>query len=111
MSPEELYKIILEIDENWTVRSIEIDDFNQEVNVYIDYNKSKAKDPETDEECSLYDHREERSWRHLDTMQYKTFIKCSIPRVKNRHGNVNTITVPWADKLNRYSYLLEKKSD
>jgi transposase len=111
MSPEELYKIILEIDENWTVSSIEINDTDQEVNVFIEYNKAKAYDPETDEECSIYDHREERSWRHLDTMQYKTFIRCSIPRVKNSKGNVNTISVPWSDKLNRYSYLLEKKSD
>lgn len=109
MTPEDFYKIILEIDENWTVTSIELDDKEEEVNVRIRYNKSKARDPATNEECSLYDHREERSWRHLDTMQYKTYIKCCIPRVKNSLGKVNTIAVPWADKLERSSYLLEKK--
>jgi len=65
MTPEELYKIILEIDENWTVTSISLDDLQEEVNVLISYNKSKARDPVTKEECSIYDHREERSWRHL----------------------------------------------
>lgn len=111
MTPEEFYTIILEIDDDWTVTSISLDDLLQEVNVLISYNKSKAIDPITNEKCSLYDHREERSWRHLDTMQYKTYIKCSIPRVKNSLGKVNTITVPWADKLERFSYLLEKKSN
>ena len=111
MTPEDFYKIILEIDENWTVTSIELDDKEEEVNVHISYNNSKARDPVTNEECSLYDHREERSWRHLDTMQYKTYIKCCIPRVKNSLGKVNTIAVPWADKLERSSYLLEKKSN
>jgi transposase len=111
MSPEELYKIILEIDENWEVTSIKADELNEEVFVMINYIKSKAIDPITGEECSLYDHREERIWRHLDTMQYKTFIKCNVPRVKNSLGKVTTIAVPWADKLNRVTYLLEKKSD
>lgn len=111
LSPEDLYKIILEIDDNWSVTSIDLDDSNNEVNVHISYSKSKAIDPITKEECNLYDHREERSWRHLDTMQYKTYIKCNIPRVKNSSGKVNTIAVPWADKLERYTFLLEKKSN
>ncbi len=111
MTPEDLYKIILQIDDNWHVSAINVDEVNEEVTVVISYNKAKAIDPVTKEECSLYDHREERSWRHLDTMQYKTHITCCIPRVKNSLGKVNTIAVPWADKLNRFSYLLEKKSD
>ena len=111
MTPEELYKIILDIDENWRVTSIALDETSEEVNVIISYNKEKARDPVTDEECSIYDHREERVWRHLDTMQYKTYIKCTIPRVKNSLGKVNTIIVPWADKLDRFTYLLEKKSN
>jgi transposase len=111
MTPEDFYKIILEIDEKWEVTTIELDDLREEVNVLISYNKPKAIDPITKEECSLYDHREERSWRHLDTMQYKTYIKCCVPRVKNSLGKVNTIAVPWAEKLERVSYLLEKKSD
>ncbi|OFY84605.1 MAG: hypothetical protein A3F72_19375 [Bacteroidetes bacterium RIFCSPLOWO2_12_FULL_35_15] len=110
MKTEDLYQIILEIDENWSVTSIKLDTLQEEVNVFIRYNKAKATDPVTQEQCSIYDHREERSWRHLDTMQYKTYIKCSIPRVKNNLGKVNTIPVPWADKLNRFSYLMEKKN-
>jgi transposase len=111
MSPEELYKIILQIDSNWEVSTIEVDDKQEEVNIKIRYVHPTAIDPITGEVCVLYDHREERSWRHLDTMQYKTYIKCCIPRVKNSLGKVNTIAVPWSNKLDRVTYLLEKKSD
>ena len=111
MSPEDLYKIVLNIDENWSVSSVKLDEKQEEVIVSLFYNKSTAIDPITSESCSIYDHREERSWRHLDTMQYRTYINCKIPRVKNSLGKVNTITVPWADKSNRISYLLEKKSN
>jgi transposase len=111
MTKEELYKIILEIDDDWSVKAIEIDEDHEEIEVEIEYIKEKAIDPSTKENCSIYDHREERQWRHLDTMQYKTYIKCRIPRVKNSLGKVNTITVPWADKLERFTYLVEKKSD
>lgn len=111
MSPEDLYKIILQIDDNWIVSKIEVDDKQEEVIIAISYIKTTARDPITGELCGLYDHREERTWRHLDTMQYKTYIKCCIPRVKNSLGKVNTIAVPWSNKLDRITYLLEKKSN
>ncbi len=111
MSPEDLYKIVLNIDENWSVSNVQLDNKQEEVIVTLFYNKAKAIDPITSELCPIYDHREERSWRHLDTMQYRTYINCKVPRVKNSLGKVNTISVPWADKSDRISYLLEKKSN
>ena len=111
MTKEELYKIILEIDSNWEVKEIRLNEELEEVTIEVIYIKDKGIDPESGETCRIYDHREERRWRHLDTMQYKTFISCRIPRVQNSHGKVNTISVPWADKLERFTYLMKKKSD
>ena len=53
-----------------------------------------------------YDLRENRRWRDLDTLQFKTFINCRIPRVKTPSG-VKTIDVPWAGGFERHSYLFE----
>ena len=111
LTKEEMYRIILEIDDNWKVREVTVNDAEQEVIVQIGYVNEKAIDPESGEWCSLYDHREQRRWRHLDTMQYKTYLSCHVPRVMNKQGKVNTIAVPWADRLERFTYLLEKKSD
>ena len=91
LTKEEMYRIILEIDDNWKVREVIVNDAEQEVVVQIDYVNEKAMDPESGEWCSLYDHREERRWRHLDTMQYKTYLSSSVPRVMNKQGKVNTI--------------------
>ena len=55
--------------------------------------------------CSIYDHRNVRR-RHLDTMQFKTFINCKVP-VKSSKG-VKTIKVPWADNYERHTYLFER---
>ena len=66
-----------------------------------------AECPKTLEHCNIYDHAPERSWRHLDTMQYKTYIRCCLPRVKNKQGEVVTICAPWAAKSERHTYLFE----
>jgi len=40
-------------------------------------------------------------------MQYKTYLNCKLPRVKNKEGKVVTITPPWASKHERHTYLFE----
>lgn len=82
MSPEDLYKIVLNIDENWSVSCVKLDEKQEEVIVLLFYNKSTAIDPVTSESCSIYDHREERSWRHLDTMQYRTYINSKLQELR-----------------------------
>jgi transposase len=43
----------------------------------------------------------------LDTLQFKTYINCRVPRVKTPSGT-KTITVPWADSFERHTYLFER---
>lgn len=105
MKFEEHYKILLDLDSNWTVSSIDFDHQTESVLVKLTYCDKLAKDPDTKEEYTIYDHREERNWRHLDTLQYKTYISARVPRVMNSEGKINTISVPWADKSQRHSYL------
>jgi len=57
----------------------------------------------------IYDYRKVRKWRHLDTLQYKTFIEARVPRVTDQVGKIRTLDVPWAEVSQRHSYLLEKK--
>ncbi|MFT5778381.1 MAG: hypothetical protein ACI837_001337 [Crocinitomicaceae bacterium] len=47
MSPEDLYKIVLNIDENWSVSCVKLDEKQEEVIVSLFYNKSTAIDPIT----------------------------------------------------------------
>jgi len=56
----------------------------------------------------IKDHREERSWRHLDTMQFQTIVKSRIPRSECREHGVKTVSVPWAGPSSRFTLLFER---
>ena len=107
---EELYKTLLHLTEYWEVENIEVKE-PDEIYVDVGYKGLVWDDPVSGEPCTVYDHRDERLWRHLDTMQYKTYIRCCVPRVTKPDGKIETIDVPWADSFERHTYLLEKKSN
>ncbi|MFV0501129.1 MAG: transposase family protein, partial [Bacteroidales bacterium] len=50
-------------------------------------------DKTTGEVFPIYDHRQERVWRHLDSMEHSTFIHCRLPRVKTSEGKLHTIDI------------------
>lgn len=58
--------------------------------------------------CAIKDHREERRWRHLDTMQFQTIIKSRVPRAECLEHGVKTINVPWAGPNSRFTLLFER---
>lgn len=80
----------------WEVAEVKIDEEAQEIKVYIEYKSEEGVCHKTGEVCKIYDRRE-RSWRHLDTMEYKTWIVSRLPRVKNSLGNYHFIPVDWAE--------------
>ncbi len=58
-------------------------------------------------QCPRHDTAPERTWRHLDTMQFKTEIKAAVPRCKCKKCGVKTIAVPWASKHSRFTLMFE----
>jgi transposase len=63
--------------------------------------------PQCQHRAHLHDY-ERRRWRHLDSCQYKTFVVCDVPRVKcPEHGTVQ-VSVPWAERLGRFTRLFER---
>ena len=63
--------------------------------------------PECRAECGLKDHGPERSWRHLDTMQFETIVRAAVPRSSCYSCGVKTVVVPWAGKHSRFTLLFE----
>lgn len=101
------YDILLNLDSNWQVSKVNTEIRSHQVDIYIDYIGEKAEDPDTAELCPIYDRRDARKWRHLDTLQYKTFIICRVPRIKASDGKIKTVEVPWAGGFERFTYLFE----
>lgn len=53
-----------------------------------------------------YDRRPRR-WRHLNTMQWKTFISAEVPRVNCPKCGVKQVRVAWAEDASRFTELFE----
>lgn len=107
MFSEQFFDIILNFGDAWKVDDVKVNFQTEEVDVYVSFIGSKAEHPDNLEICNIYDYRGNRRWRHLDTMQFKTFINCKVPRIKTTSG-ARTIRVPWADNYERHTYLFER---
>lgn len=93
---KKIFEQMLKLPSPWQVVEVKIDEGNQRIEVHIDYLSEDGVCFQTGEVCKIYDRRE-RSWRHLDTMEYETWICCKLPRVKNSLGEYHQIPVDWAD--------------
>jgi len=56
----------------------------------------------------VYDHAEGREWRHLDSMQFRTFLHARPPRVRCPEHGVRQVRLPWAEPMSRFTALFER---
>lgn len=96
MFTEQFFDLLLDFGDEWIVREVPTNLETNEVDIQVEYFG----------DARIYDYAPPRRWRHLDTMQFKTFINCRLPRLKSG-GKVKTFAPPWADKHERHSYLFE----
>jgi len=108
MFSEQFFDIILNFGDDWKVESVALNSKTEEVDVFVEFKGRKSEHPSTLELFPIYDHAPERRWRHLDTMQFKTFINCCVPRIKDSQGKVLTVKTPWADDYERHTYMFER---
>ena len=83
----------------------------QEKKVEIELNwqwGQSATCPECGRACSIHDSAPERTWRHLDTMQFATLIRARTPRADCPEHGVKTMAVPWAAPQGRFTLLYER---
>lgn len=106
----EFYNELLGIDSHWEVKNVETDLEKFEVTITLSYISKTGLCPECQQECFIYDYRELRKWRHLDTCQMKTYIVANIPRIKCKDHKVITIDVPWANSSSHFTKLFERYS-
>ena len=101
------YRQLLGLDASWNVDDVDLDLSKNQVVIQLSHAGGPLCCPECkDGACSRADTAPERTWRHLDTMQFKTEIKAAVPRSKCKKCGVKTIAVPWAGK----HWLIRRKS-
>jgi transposase len=107
MDIEEHYSQLLGIHTPWQISKVDLKIEDQRVDIDIEYADDVGPCPECGSLSPKHDDRKKRSWRHLDTMQFSTYLHCEVPRVRCKTHGVKTITVPWAGKNSRFTLLFE----
>ena len=104
-----LYEKILGLSPPWKVTAVDMDEAGQTINVRVALPAgTRLACPECGRaDCTIKDRRE-RSWRHLDTCQFKTQIHAPLPRVDCPDCGVKTAEPPWAHKHSRFTLLFER---
>lgn len=64
--------------------------------------------PQCAQAMTRHDGGTERTWRHLDTMQFETILRAKVPRGRCAEHGVLTAAVPWAGRHARCTWLLEE---
>jgi transposase len=107
MHDKELYATILGVTSPWVVREVEVRVGAEEVEVFIEHDGTvDLCCPECGEAGKRHDFRR-RSWRHLDTCQYRTVLTGDVPRVRCPEHGVRQVRVPWAEDRSRFTAMLE----
>jgi len=103
------YGLLLGIQSPWQVKDVKLELEQKPVEIELVWGAgAKGSCPVCGQECSVYDDAPERTWRHLDTMQFQTVIRARVPRIECEVDGVKTVTVPWAEPHGRFTRLFER---
>jgi transposase len=107
MRDVELYRALLGLTAPWTVAGVDVDMKGQRVVVSVEAGPGPYPCPECGTPTGRYDSKRRR-WRHLDTMQFTTWIEADVPRVECATHGVKQLRVPWAEPGSQFTALFER---
>ena len=109
MQDHELYFYLLGLKSPWAVEKVSLDIKKRRVDVWVEHPSGETwQCPKCEKVQPIYDHAEERTWRHLDSCQCQTHLHARIPRVNCPAHGVRQVTVPWAEGNSRFTLLFER---
>jgi len=108
ISQEALFKIALNLEHPWFISLIDFSAKEKQLDIHVDF-ESGSKFPCAKcgkPGCSVHD-TIERTWRHLNFFQFKTYIHCRVPRTECIDCGVKQVKVPWARKGSGFTLLMD----
>jgi transposase len=102
-----LYATLLGITEPWGVELVEMKQEAGEVHVTVALPaNTRWVCPECLAAAPIHDHQD-RTWRHLDTCQFKTLVHARVPRLNCPAHGIRQLRVAWAEPGSRFTALFE----
>lgn len=109
MRDTELYRHLLGLVAPWEVDRVELSTAEGRVDVWVTHpGRTRFACPDCERELGVYDHAEERAWRHLDSCAFLTFLHARPPRVECPEHGVRQVRLPWAEPHSRFTMLFER---
>ena len=104
----QLFQTALGLVPPWRVKTCRLDLEQKCLDIEVDFDRgSSFSCPQCGRsECKAHD-TEERTWRHLNFFQYKTFLHARVPRVRCDDCGILTVKVPWARPGSGFTLLFE----
>lgn len=107
-SLHEHYHLLLGLDKDWKVSDVEVSVEAKRVEIALEHaGKATVECPQCQSPCTIFDHAPQRTWRHLDTMQFETVLRARVPRSDCKACGIKTAAVPWAGKHSPFTWLFE----
>lgn len=105
---QELLTELLHLPKPWRIVGWQVDQARRKLNVEVQWPAEVAVlCPVCQAACIVHDHREPRHYRHLDCMEYQTWLICRLPRSRCQAHGVKTVAVPWSEPLSRMTQMFE----
>lgn len=123
MDNTDLFTAALQLEYPWKVTKVEFTPDEEDLTVmalhitvafergakFIFYNEDGSVWADADGnpiEMTAHD-TADRTWRHLNFFQYKTYIHAKMPKVSDGEGHCPTVKAPWARKNSGFTLLFE----
>jgi transposase len=104
----DLYRQLLGLEDPWRVDHVELSVKDRRVDVYAWHAESLTWPcPQCGADLPVNDHAAERSWRHLDSCGFATYLHARPPRVRCAAHGVHQVELPWAEPHSRFTALFE----
>jgi transposase len=107
----ELYQQLLGLTAPWTVDRVELSVADKRVDVWVGHlqrQRFSCPEPGCERQLTVRDHADERSWRHLDSCQFLTYLHARPPRVDCPEHGTRQVRLPWAEPMSRFTTLFER---
>jgi transposase len=100
-----LFERSMGLDDAWEVTGTwfeEVEGGADELHLRVARRRGRAVPcPECGRRCGVHDTRE-RTWRHLDIWQFRTYVHCAVPRTDCPEHGVRTVLMPWEVRPNSH---------
>jgi transposase len=102
------YGLLLGLKSPWRVTATKLEMSQRLMDIEVEHDPQQPfLCPECKSACACHDHAPERTWRHLDVMQFATQIRSRVPRCHCPEHGVLTLRAPWAEPGSRFTMLFE----